>query len=96
MREMCMLAVENSEHDMAWETRMHRQRLPGGRCVIREELQVNVITWMLSDEPAPGSQEAGGFLGTACAKTLRNLFICSYIHILLINTILIIYICYIL
>ena len=96
MREMCVLAVFNSKHDMAWETRMHCQRLPGGRCVIREELQVNVITWMLSDEPAPGSREAGGFLGTTHAKTLRNLFICSHIHILLINTILMIYIYYIL
>src|SRR5258707_11492623 len=85
MREMCMLAVENSEHDVAWETRTHRQRLPGGRCVIHEELQVNVITWMLSDEPALGSQEAGGFLGTTRAKTLCNLFICSHIHILLIT-----------
>ncbi len=40
--------------------------------------------------------EAGGFLGTTHAKTLRNLFICSHIHILLINTILMIYIYYIL
>ena len=91
-----MLAVENSKHDMAWETRTCHRRLPGGRCIIHEELQVNVIMWMLSDEPAPGSQEAGGFLGTAHAKTLCNLFICSHIHILLINTILMIYICYIL
>ena len=96
MREMCMLAVFNSEHDVVWETRTHHRRLPGGRRVICEELQVNVITWMLLDEPALGSQEAGGFLGTARAKTLRNLFICSHIHILLINTILMIYICYIL
>src|SRR5258707_14868606 len=96
MREMCVLAVENSEHDMAWETRTHRRRLLGGRHVIREELQVNIITWMLSDELAPGSWEAGGFLGTTCAKTLCNLFICSHIHILLFNTILMIYICYIL
>jgi len=91
-----VLAVFNSEHDVAWEMRMRHRRLLGGRRVICEELQVNIITWMLSDEPAPGFREAGGFLGTTCAKTLHNLFICSYIHILLINTILMIYICYIL
>jgi len=91
-----VLAVENSEHDMAWETRTCHWRLPGGRCIICEELQVNIIMWMLLDELALGSQEAGGFLGTTHAKTLRNLFICSHIHILLINTILMIYIYYIL
>ncbi len=60
MREMCMLAVFNSEHDVAWEMRTHRWRLLGGRRIICEELQVNIIMWMLSDELAPGSQEAGG------------------------------------
>ncbi len=91
-----MLAIFNSEHDVVWETRTCCQRLLGGRRIIHEELQVNIIMWMLLDEPAPGSQEAGGFLGTTQAKTLCNLFICSHIHILLINTILMIYICYIL
>src|SRR5258707_14152047 len=96
MREMCMLTVFNSKHDVAWEMRTHRRRLLGGRHVICEELQVNLIMWMLLDEPALGSREAGGFLGTTHAKTLRNLFICSHIRILLINTILMLYICYIL
>ena len=85
MMEMCMLTVFNSKHDVAWEMRTHRRRLLGGRHVICEELQVNLIMWMLLDEPAPGSREAGGFLGTTRAKTLCNLFICSHIHILLIT-----------
>src|SRR5258708_39777446 len=93
MREMCVLAVENSEHDMAWETRTHRRRLLGGRHVIREELQVNIITWMLSDELAPGSWEAGGFLGATWPKSLGILFFWSQIHIFQIIQVLMIYIC---
>ena len=55
MMEMCMLTVFNSEHNVRDDEDTLSEVARRKMCV---ELQVNTITWMLSDEPALGSQEA--------------------------------------
>ncbi len=65
MIEMCMLTVEDSEHNM----RDNKDTLSEvAERKMHHKLQVNIITWMLSDKLAPGSWEAGNSWGQCVPK----------------------------
>ena len=62
---MCMLTVFNSKHDVGDDEDMLSEV---AKRKTHHELQVNIITWMLLDEPAPGSQEARNSWGQHVPK----------------------------
>ncbi len=65
MMEMCMLTVFNSEHNVG-DNEDTSSEVAGRKMHV--ELQVNTITWMLLDELASGSWEAGDSWGPYVPK----------------------------
>ncbi len=62
---MCMLTVFNSKHDVGDDEDALSEVAKRKTC---HELQVNIIMWMLLDEPALGSWEAGNSWGQRMPK----------------------------
>ncbi len=65
MIEMCVLAVFNSEHDVGDDK---DASLEVAERKDTKKSQVNIIMWMLLDEPAPDSWEAGNSWGQCMPK----------------------------
>jgi len=63
--EICVLAVFNSEHDVGDDKNALLEVAKKKTCFMN---CINIIMWMLSDELAPGSQEAGNSWGLHVPK----------------------------
>ena len=65
MVEICVLTVFNSEHDVGDNEDVSLEVAKRKTCFAN---CINIIMWMLLDELAPGSQEAGNSWGLHMPK----------------------------